>query len=77
MSTQRACDVCGFYRQRPDGSPAVLRYTLKRDVVDHRKDFTRYGRRQISSGGIDLCDECWERIGKPRMNARKSHPRAA
>jgi hypothetical protein len=77
VSTQRACDVCHMYRQRADGTPAVMRYSLKRDVVDYRQNHNRFGRKQISCGGIDLCDECWQRIGQPRQNPRKSHPRAA
>lgn len=67
MTQQRACDVCGYYRQRVDGSSAVLRYGLSRQVPRSRDAEGRieFGRER-SKGGIDLCDQCWERIAKPK-----------
>lgn len=68
MSTQRACDVCHFYRQRPDGTAGVKRYTLR---LDQR---ARHGGRlgtQKTMGSIDLCDQCWDSIAKPRTNPLK------
>lgn len=64
MTTLRACDVCKFYRQNGDGTEAVHRYHLRRDDPGWRNHPPR---KQGSRGGIDLCDECWTRIAKPRM----------
>lgn len=72
MATQRSCDVCNFYRQNPDGSPAVHRYTLERQIRrpdgklrEGRANSVGYTR--VTRGGIDLCTQCWERIAKPKM----------
>lgn len=69
---QRSCDVCHFYRQKLDGTSAVNRYTLERQVKrpdgkvrEGRANSVRYTSQ--TRGGIDLCDECWERIAKPKM----------
>ncbi len=76
MSTQKACDHCGFVRQKVvDGAPvsAVTRYTLRREV-DQTVPTPGGGRErryQKSAGGIDLCDDCWERIARPRTNPNK------
>lgn len=76
MALQRACDVCNFFRQNPDGTPAVHRYGLSRQVLDPTR--SRPGRegsnshaakRMRSLGGIDLCDPCWDRIAKPKTRA--------
>ncbi len=65
MSVQRACDVCGFYRQDKDGNSTVRRYGLSRQ--SYRRENGRKVRfRESSYGGIDLCDICWDRIGKPK-----------
>lgn len=76
MATAKACDRCGFARQKLiDGQPvsAVTRYTLRREVDQTRptERGVRSRRYQKSAGGIDLCDECWERICKPRTNPNK------
>lgn len=84
MSTQRACDVCHFYRQLPDGSPAVHRYGLSRQVpVPGKTRNNRAGsqafKRERHYGGIDLCDQCWETIAQPRTRPElrgKTHPKA-
>lgn len=65
MSVQRACDVCGFYRQG-----RTHRYGLSRQMLDPTK--TRRGgnpayKRQQNFGGIDMCDECWQKIGAPKQ----------
>jgi hypothetical protein len=77
MSTQKHCDKCGFSRQRVDGSSAVVRYTLRREVDQTRPlaDGRRAQRYQQSAGGIDLCDDCWESICKPRTNPNKGRAR--
>ena len=77
MGNQKFCDHCGFYKQRSDGSPAVLRYTLRRETDQTRANGQRTKRYQVSAGGIDLCDDCWTELCKPRMNPRKSHRRTA
>lgn len=72
MGVQRYCDKCG--RMESPGHPiGVRRYTLRYEVVREQKNSVRMGRIQQSAGGIDLCDECWTNICKPRMNLRKSH----
>lgn len=63
---QRICDVCKRMKQRPDGTSSITRYTLRHE------EGTRFtGRKQLSAGGIDMCEECWTTICKPRMNANK------
>lgn len=69
MSLQRACDVCHSYKQRFDGSPAVLRYTLRRDLRSRARPRDGF---QATLGSIDLCDTCWEHIAKPRMSPARS-----
>lgn len=67
MSIQIACDVCHFYKQG-----TVHRYGLSRQekvpgvtrsATDHRALY----KRSSNWGGIDLCDECWEKVGKPKQ----------
>lgn len=70
MSLQRACDICHFYRQHPDGTPAVHRYGLSRQVAHETKKRAN-GRPAFKHlrgfGSLDLCDECVERYaGKNR-----------
>ncbi len=81
MSTQRACDVCAMYRQNRDGTSAVVRYGLSRQLPngklrpEGRPAFGRVG----GFGGIDLCGECWERIAKPKTRPElvgKTGPKA-
>lgn len=71
MGAQRYCDVCKMYRQNRDGTPAVHRYGLSRQIPIPGK--FRPGRanslavrRERHYGGIDLCDDCWNRIAGPR-----------
>ncbi len=69
MSNQVACDVCGFYRQDRCGNSAVHRYGLSRQVPDperKRENGRPAFKHQRGYGGIDLCDECVERIGGPK-----------
>ncbi len=69
MSSQRACDVCHFYRQNTDGTSAVHRYGLSRQVPDYehlRGNGRPTFKHQRGYGGIDLCDECVDRIGGPK-----------
>lgn len=80
MSMQRACDICHMYRQRLDGTAAVLRYGLSRQIPVPGK--FRTGRlnslavkRERSFGGIDLCDECFDRVARPKM--RPARPKAS
>lgn len=61
-----------MFRQRPDGEPDVVRYTLRREADQTRDNGTRHRRYQQSAGGIDMCSECWGRICQPRMNPRKA-----
>ena len=49
------CDVCGVV---DNGSHRVIRFSLTRQS----------GRR--GAGGIYMCEACWTRIGKPRMQPR-------
>jgi hypothetical protein len=67
MSVQRICDVCHYIKQNVDGTTSVKRYSLRRE---EGKRFEKT-RQQISAGGIDMCDECWEKIGLPRTNPNK------
>ena len=76
MSTTRVCDVCHFVRQDRTGASTVHRYGLSRQVQVPGR--SRPGRpnsglmkRERHYGGIDMCDECWERIGKPKKKARE------
>jgi hypothetical protein len=64
---QRICDVCKHIKQGVDGQTTIHRFTLRREVG------TRFTgtRRQVGAGGIDICDECWEKICKPRTNPNK------
>jgi hypothetical protein len=68
MSIQRICDVCSRIKQDANGVSTIHRYTLRRE------EGTRYTktRKQTGAGGIDMCDECWTKICKPRTNANKS-----
>lgn len=66
MAVSRSCDVCGFYKQALDGSSLVRRYSLLRSEADRRGRETN----TRGAGGIDLCDECWEKVGKPKMHVR-------
>lgn len=69
MTVQRACDICGFYRQNRDGTPAVKRYGLSRQVPDpdHPRPSGRPTyRHERGFGGVDLCDECLERVAGPK-----------
>jgi hypothetical protein len=85
MSVQRACDVCSFYRQRVDGTPGVARYILstsspEKNIVTRLAMSTRDRApngevRSYGAGSIDLCDECWTRIAKPRMQATRGKHR--
>ncbi len=61
VTTTRVCDVCG--RQGVD----VLRYGL------NRQQPARDGRRNTTwgAGGIDLCGECWQRIGRPKTRPHR------
>jgi len=63
---QRICDVCKHIKQRSDGTSSITRYTLR-----HEEGTRLSGRKQLSAGGIDMCEECWTTICKPRMNANK------
>jgi hypothetical protein len=65
---QRICDVCSRMKQDANGVSTIHRYTLRRE------EGTRYTktRKQTGAGGIDMCDECWTKICKPRTNANKS-----
>ncbi len=72
MGLQKYCDHCKrFESENP--KIVVTRYTLRNEVVREQKDGNRMGRVQQSAGGIDLCEECWTNIAKPRMNPHKSH----
>lgn len=61
MGSQRFCDICHFYR------PDVKRYGLSIQVRSERRPNGRLYHRQHNMGGIDLCDECWTRVGKPKQ----------
>lgn len=58
MSLKRTCDMC-------NGPRKVSRYTMAHKTREHNDaDPDRVS--SISAGGIDLCEECWTRIARPR-----------
>lgn len=61
VTVLRTCDVC----KMPDLTTA--RYGLNRQGRPGGGPNTSWGR-----GGIDLCDRCWTRIGKPKMKNRRA-----
>lgn len=62
MSDWRACDVCRNTKLDGLGRPAVHRYGLSRQIyIDGGR-----AKRVFGYGGIDLCDDCWKKIGFPR-----------
>jgi hypothetical protein len=78
MATKKTCDVCGLARiSVVDGQPVsnVRRFTLRREADQKRERGVRTNRLQQGGGGIDLCQECWERICKPNMNPKKANNR--
>lgn len=81
MSLQRACDVCSFYRQNIDGTPAVHRYGLSRQLPDptrKRPSGAQAFKRERHYGSIDMCDQCWDRLAKPKTRPElrgKTHPK--
>jgi hypothetical protein len=64
MSIQRACDVCKFYR--PSVETFGLRRQIPRGKIDGVLHWTTAG-----AGSLELCDECWSKIGKPKMRPDK------
>lgn len=81
MGTQKFCDHCGFMRQNKDGTSAVHRYGLSRQVPDPTKTRRNGGqafKRERHYGSIDLCDDCWNKIAKPKTRPElrgKTHPK--
>lgn len=81
MSLQRACDICKFFRQNVDGSPAVHRYGLSRQIPDptrKRRSGAQAFKHVRRYGSIDMCDDCWEKIAKPKTRPDmygKTHPK--
>lgn len=82
MSVRKTCDHCGL-GETEIPLRVVRRYGLSRQLPVPGK--TRLGRvnsvavrRERSFGGIDLCDPCWEKIGKPKQTGRRetngTHP---
>lgn len=48
--------------EKPETPGPATRYTLSTRHRDHDGSVRSWG-----AGSIDLCDECWEHIAKPRM----------
>lgn len=72
MATQRACDHCRFFK------PGIRRYGLSAQVpTDHRRPDGQKAYATRGAGGIDLCPDCWETIGKPKMNSTTFDARTA
>lgn len=69
MGVQRYCDFCRLYKQRLDGSPAVYRYGLTRQL-QHPTKKRANGRPSFTSvrgfGALDICDDCLERHAGPK-----------
>lgn len=60
-----------MYRQNKDGTPAVHRYGLSRQVpvpgkMRPNRPNSHAFKRERHFGGIDLCDECWKKIAEPK-----------
>lgn len=69
MTTLRQCDVCGFARQ------SVVRGELVSVVRRYGLTFQRGGRgTYYGFGGIDMCDECWEKIAQPKQRRTRNTP---
>ena len=65
----RHCDVC---RMAPQNR--VFRYGLSRyeRTTRTRADGHVYYKANRSMGGIDLCNDCWERLAKPKKRVKRA-----
>lgn len=83
MADLRSCDVCTMgYRSGSKRGPsgAVRRYQLRRyyplGAGEKPQNVNNpYQGRYESAGSIDLCDGCWDLIGKPRLAPNKKPKR--
>ena len=80
MPIQRSCDVCAFYRQNADGTPAVHRYGLSRQIpapgqYRPNRPHSVLVKRERRFGGIDMCDDCWTRLAQPNTRPRRGAAR--
>jgi hypothetical protein len=81
MTQSLRCDICGIgYTGNGRTGKVVRHYRLLRyqphDPADPPTNAKRPTRgREIGAGSLDMCDDCWDRIGKPGMVPQRSHPR--
>lgn len=77
MAIQRACDRCSFMK-----NGRVRRYVLSRAKNSDPGPASRYSLstrertpsgtiRSYGAGSIDLCDDCWDQIARPRMRPQR------
>lgn len=66
MSNWKTCDICGI-----PSSPKneVLRFGLRRMTI--KKVDGKWTSRAHASGSLDVCNECWKKFAKPRMQPQK------
>jgi hypothetical protein len=70
MGSWKTCDICGIPGSDKN---AVLRFGLRRMVT--KKVGGKWTSRSHASGSLDVCNECWEKYAKPRMQPQKGRKR--
>lgn len=87
MAVERVCDICHRSRKHPTtGETNVRPYSVVRQITATERDnpALRFALKHVpqagekrttyGAGAIDLCEECWTRIAKPKMKPQRRRP---